>query len=150
MKKNKNINSMVNNNKPKKTRRKKKYRIILSKEWIRNYIGENIVKDYAKWFGVDLICGINELRSNGVIISNENENSAKQSIEENKRLRKLNKENRIKREQEEESGFSDYRLAFIAGHTTGGVPFGITHGQMKEFQEIDSGEEINFNKKIKF
>lgn len=138
-----------NNNTPKKKRRKKKYRIILSKEWISNYIGESIIKDYAKWFGIDLICAINELRSNGIIISSEDENTAKQSIRENKRLRKIKKEDRIKRELEQQDEFSsDNRFAFIAGFTSGGAPFGITHEQMKEFQEIDNNEEIDFNEKI--
>ena len=145
------INPMMNNNTPKKKRRKKKYRIILSKEWTSNYIGENIIKDYAKWFSVDLICAINELRLNGVIISNEDENTAKKSIEENKRLRRIKKENRIKREQgQEDECSSDCGFAFIAGYTSGGAPFGITHEQMKNFQEIDSDEEIDFIEKIKF
>ena len=41
-------------------------RLQAAKHWIPTYVGENIIKGYKKWFGVDLVCAINELRLLGV------------------------------------------------------------------------------------
>ena len=62
----------------KKKRYKKKYRLNSSTDWIRNFTGENIVKEYSKWYGVDLICAIKELRNKGIVIAEEYELKIKQ------------------------------------------------------------------------
>ena len=122
-------------NTSKKKRHTKKYRIGASIDWIRNYEGENIVKGYSKWFGVNLICAMRELRKKGVEIDDEQENKIRK-IEEEKRIAKQkDKENRAKKKAEEQEEFSDYHFAFIAGYTSGGVPYGLTHEEMKCIEE---------------
>ena len=127
----------MRNNISKKKRRKKKYRLESSKDWIINYTGKSIVIDYSKWYGVDLICSIKELRMNGVEVNEEYEKKVKALIEAKKQARQLNKENRKSKEQGRQDEFSDERFAFIAGYTSNGVPFGITHEEMGEYSDDD-------------
>ena len=138
---------MKNNNTSRKKRRTKKYRLGSSKEWIRNYAEKNIVKGYAKWYGVDLRCAIKELRMNGVIVDEEYEEKVRQSIEAKKLARQINEENRRKRIIDSEDGFSDDRFAFIAGYTSGGAAYGINHEEMGDYEE--ENDEIDFNEIFK-
>ncbi len=108
-------------------------------EWVKTYSGKRIVQGYAKRYGVDKLCAVKELRLIGIEISEEYENQLKQSIEVLKRQRQLRKD---KKEQELNpiSEFdSDENFAFIAGYTSGGFPYGITHEEMDEINknEID-------------
>ncbi len=83
-------------NTSKKKRYTKKHRSGSSTNWIRDFKGENIVKEYSKWYGVDLICAIKELRDKGIIIDEEYEEKIKKRIEEKRKLRQINKEKRIR------------------------------------------------------
>ena len=42
-------------------------------KWRAGYGGKNIVRGYARWFGVDLVCAIVELRLLGVAVAEEYE-----------------------------------------------------------------------------
>ena len=99
--------------------------MVSSKSWIKKYTGKNIVKGYAKWYGVDLICAIKELKINGVEIDKEYETKVKQSIESNKRNQQTCKENILKTMHENLNEFSDDNFSFIAGYTSGGAAYGI-------------------------
>lgn len=132
----------MRSNVSKKKRRKKKYRLATSKEWIRDYTGDNIVISYSKWYGVDLICSIKELRLNGIEVSEEYEKGVKESIETKKAARKLNKENRKKNQKHQEK-LSDERFAFIVGYTSGGAAYGITHEEMEIQLEEENEEDID-------
>ena len=95
------------------------------------------VQGYEKRYEVDKLCAIKELRLVGIDISVKYENQLKQSIEVLKRQRQLRKD---KKEQELNSISefnSDENFAFIAGYTSGGFPYGITH---EEMEEIDKNE----------
>ena len=101
-------------------------------EWVKTYSGKRIVHGYAKRYGVDKLCAVKELRLIGIEISEEYENQLRQSIEALKKQRQFKK---YKKEQELNSlsGFdSDENFAFIAGYTSGGFPYGITHEEMEE------------------
>jgi hypothetical protein len=100
--------------------------------WIEKYEGKNIIKEYAKWFGVDKICAIKELKSIGVVFS---EDLANQIIASHKlRL----KQKRIIREKNKIPDTtllaSDDNFAFIVGYTSGGFPYGLTHDDLKEIE----------------
>lgn len=109
----------------------RKGRLNAAKDWINKYEGKNLISGYAKWFGVDKICAINELKTLGVIIP---ENLENQIIESHK---KRIEQRRIAKDKSE--GFdmtvndSDDNFAFIAGYTSGGFPYGLTH---EEFEEL--------------
>ena len=101
-------------------------------EWVKTYSGKRIVYGYSKRYGVDKLCAIKELRMIGIEISEEYEKQIKQSIEELRRQKQLRKD---KKEQELNSFLefdSDEYFAFIAGYTSGGAPYGITHEEMKK------------------
>ena len=106
-------------------------RLKSAKEWVQTYSGKRIVHGYAKRYGVDKLCAIKELRMIGIEISEEYEYQLRQSIETLKKQRQFRKD---KKEQELNSllGFEgDENFAFIAGYTSGGLPYGITHEEME-------------------
>jgi hypothetical protein len=138
---------MKNNNAPRRKRRTREYRLGSSKEWIKNYEGKNIVKGYAKWYGVDLFCAIKELRMNGVIVGEEYEDKVRQSIEAKQLAKQMNEENRKERIIDSEDEFSDDRFAFITGYTSGSAAYGINHEEMRDYQE--EKDEIDFNEIFK-
>jgi len=111
-------------------------RLQSSKEWIKNYTGKNIIKGYANWYATDWICAMVELRMNGVEISEE-EIKIRKSVESRLLNRKLRKERREQKRQTHSNAlidpFSNDQFAYIAGYTSNGVPFGITHEEMDEF-----------------
>lgn len=133
----------MNGNISRKKRRTKKYRLVSSKEWIRNYDGKNIVKGYSKWYGVDLLCAIKELRMNGVIVDEVYEEQVKESIKAKTIARQISKENRKKRLNLNEDEFLDGRFAFIAGYTSGGAAYGVTHEEMRNYEEENSDKDFN-------
>jgi len=122
---------MSNKKSPRRKRFKRHQRLQSSKQWLKNYSGKHIVKGYAKWYGVDLLCAIIELRMNGIHISEEYEAQVKRSIEAKSKANRLKKE-RKNVQQKPFNEFTDERFAYIAGYTSNGVPFGITHEGVEE------------------
>ena len=120
---------------PRRKRLKKKQRLQSASSWIKGYSGKNLIKGYAKWFGVDKITAINELRILGVDISEEHELRIRKSIEELTERRKLAKQ---KRENEGTEVFSpwDSEFDFVAGYTSNGFPYGITIEEMEEVNSV--------------
>ncbi len=51
-------------------------RIQSEPRWIKNYFDRNIVKVYAKWFGVDLLCAIKELGMLQVKLNKDDDRNA--------------------------------------------------------------------------
>ena len=51
---------------PRRKRMKRQNRLQAAKHWIPTYNGKNIIKGYRNWFGVDLLCAIQELKMLGV------------------------------------------------------------------------------------
>lgn len=110
----------------------RKHRLRSAKDWIKTYSGNSIVKGYSKKYSVNKLCAIKELRMIGVEISEEYENQLKQSIEALKNQRQQRKD---KKEQELKllsAVDCDENFAFIAGYTSGGCAYGITHEEMDE------------------
>jgi hypothetical protein len=110
----------------------KKNRLNSATVWIKGYNGKNIISGYAKWFGVDKICAIKELKTLGVVIPENLENQIICSL-------KLNSEQKLKNLEKKKlsetiSVESDDNFAFIVGYTTGGVPFGLTHEEMNQIE----------------
>lgn len=110
------------NSTPRRKRIKRTDRLAQAKIWIKTYNGKNLVKGYAKWFGVDWLCALNELKLLGILFTP----SAEQQI-----LTSYN--HRIAEKRKKKSVPTDLRIApiefnehfaFIAGYTSNGVPFG--------------------------
>ena len=53
---------------PRRKRMRRPARLMAAVTWRSGYGGKNIVRGYARWFGVDLICAITELRMLGVAV----------------------------------------------------------------------------------
>ena len=47
-------------------------------QWVDKYTGKNVVRGYCKWFGVDELCAVIELRLLGVPISAKREDELRQ------------------------------------------------------------------------
>lgn len=67
-------------------------------EWAANYPGKNIVRGYCKWYGVDPLCAVVELRELGVPISAEREEEIRRSEAGKAAARRAEKEKRRCRE----------------------------------------------------
>ncbi len=72
----------------------RKHRINSTREWVKSYSGNHIVKSYSKKYAVNKLCAIKELRLIGVEITQEYEIEIKRSVEDLKKQRQLNKEKR--------------------------------------------------------
>ncbi|MCF8360978.1 MAG: hypothetical protein K9H26_19675 [Prolixibacteraceae bacterium] len=115
----------------------KKGRLASAKEWVTKYDGQNLISGYAKWFGVDKICAINELKTLGVIIPENLENQIIKSLKRRIEQRKLAKE---KSEALDIADYdSDDNFAFIVGYTSGGFPYGLTHEELEK-AELDNND----------
>jgi len=70
-------------------------RLQSAKTWLSEFEGKHHVKSYPKWYGVDKICAIRELRMLGVEIDQSYEEGLKRQMEalaEHRRQRKLEKQ----------------------------------------------------------
>src|SRR5262245_25846831 len=81
--------------------------------WVENYKGKNVIVGYAKWFAVDLMCALVELRLLGVKINQGREDQIKASIEARAAQRIRRKKLREQAQACEFHPFSD-DFAFIA------------------------------------
>ena len=61
------------NNTPKRKRLKRHARLVQAKTWFSSYTGKNPIKGYAKWFGVDWLCALTELKLSGISFAPESE-----------------------------------------------------------------------------
>jgi hypothetical protein len=116
-------------NAPKRKRLNRNQRIPEAKVWLPSYNGKNIVKGYSKWFGVDLLCAITELRLIGETISKEYENEVRKSLNAKQKKKKKNKtitnfEDEVYTDLENEFGF--------AGYTSNGFPYGIRKDELED------------------
>jgi len=100
-------------------------RLVIAKKWIPNYSGKSIVKGYAKWFGVDLICTIKELRMIGVIVNESYEKQVLSSMAKKRSVQQKKEETVNPMNIDKQWNKSDEYFDFIAGFTSGGTPFGI-------------------------
>ncbi len=116
-------------------------RLNSASEWVKTYTGGNKVKGYCKKYGVDKLCAIKELRLLGVEITEKYESEIRRSIEDLKKQRQHSKE---KKKQELNSTLGidcDENFAFIAGYTSGGFAFGITHEEMEEIEKNELAQK---------
>lgn len=65
---------------PRRKRMRRPARLEAAVKWRSGYGGKNIVRGYARWFGVDLLCAMVELRVLGVAIDAEYEQQVRRTI----------------------------------------------------------------------
>jgi len=117
------------NNTPRRKRYNRRDRLQNAKKWIDQYSGNHIAKGYSKWFGVDLLCAINELEMLGHKFKPFYKEQVKKSFE----ARQIQKQNRKRKEVEWED--VDEGFYFVAGYTENGAPYGITLEETEEDEE---------------
>lgn len=85
------------------------------------------MRGYRRWFGVDLLCAIVELRALGIRIPSEYEAAMRKTIVEQSKRRR-------KREHCKPACHpdGDENFAYIAGYTAGGAPYGTTWEQFEQ------------------
>lgn len=127
-------------NTPRRKRFNKQARLNSARSWIKDYSGKNIISGYAKWFGVDKLCAMRELKIVGVEISEDREKQIKESVKANIEQKQRRK---AKKEMDEDTFIeSDENFAFIVGYTSGGFPYGLTHEEYSliEAEDKDLGK----------
>jgi hypothetical protein len=97
-------------------------------KWIEKYTGKNIIRGYCKWFAVDPLCAVIELRELGVPISADEEEKLRRSAINKSLVRKQE----AKEAESDIFSDSDDTFAYIAGCTPGGAPYGVTWDEMSE------------------
>lgn len=112
----------------------RKGRLQSGKQWLHKYKGKNTIRSYSKWYGVNEVCAILELRILGLEIDCERLEKAKITEEDKAKLKALTKNRKQERELQELYEDSDENFCYIAGYTSGGVPYGITWDEVDEEQ----------------
>lgn len=108
-------------------------RLQSAKHWIPSYSGRDIVKGYRKWYGVDTVCAILELRQLGVGIPESR-------LLEAKRTEEATAQRRVEQGRRAESAAlcdSDDNFAFIAGYTANGSPYGVPWDEPEGTEDFD-------------
>ncbi|MFM9281095.1 hypothetical protein [Paenibacillus jiagnxiensis] len=109
--------------------------------WLKSYDGKSYIRGYRKHFGVNTETAIIELRMLGVAVSDDAAQKAREGEKEAARARQIRKEKRLQRQREQQLGetpWSDGTLAYIAGYTGWGFPYGITCGEMDRLADEES------------
>ncbi len=110
-------------------------RLQSAKHWIPSYTGRDIVRGYRKWYGVDTVCAILELRQLGVGIPESRLLEAKRTEETTAQQRRERKSH----SEGEPLYDSDENFAFIAGYTANGAPYGIPWDEWGGTDDFDEG-----------
>src|SRR5712691_13122868 len=124
---------IVSNDGPRRLRMNRVARLQSAKHWLPTYEGRDVVKGYRKWYGVSTACAIIELRQLRVKIDEQRLIQAKRTEESTARQRAKKKQERTEKLATEEIRpvESDENLAYIAGYTNWGFPYGVTWEELE-------------------
>lgn len=114
--------------------------------WAASYDGiaynGDIIKAYRKKFAVDRMTSVHELQMLGVEITPEQIAREKDAVKRHKQhLENRKRRKCLQREAAKKDSWNldqDDQFFFIAGYTSGGVPYGVTWEQMG----LNPGEEL--------
>ena len=108
-------------------------RLELAPTWVATYSGKpnNIIKKYRSYFHVDWECSITELCELGVEIDPEYLASLRQTISQQSATEKIHDPiTKLAFDSYHGEDESDENFAYIAGYTSGRVPYGTTWDEM--------------------
>lgn len=129
---------------PKRKRLKRPARLQAGSSWLLTYTGTNLVKGYMKWYAVDEICALTELKILGVDISESHLKLLKKKAESKARHRQIQKDQQRIEELKSLYEDSDDTFYFIAGYTPWGFPYGVTWEEIGETPPwIDNDDNEN-------
>ena len=111
--------------------------------WIPKYAGKNIVRGYAKHYGVNLLCAAKELQLLGVEVDPEYVRRLQATVEAKAEAMRKRKEKEPWARELEELAAADWDddFAYIAGYTSSGVPYGVTWEEMGEAPPWSESDE---------
>lgn len=134
---------MANKRKLNKEERKRR-RLQKGKQWLLTYQGtpKHMVKHYRERFHVDSMTAVKDLQELGVNYTQEQLDNIKRAEDERLKQRRLEKEKKKREKYETIYEDCDDRFAFIAGYTSGGVPYGTT------WEKIGIDPELPFEEKV--
>jgi hypothetical protein len=105
-------------------------RLASARSWLTKFSGKNVVRSYANWFGVDLLCAVKELSLLGVTIDPAYVAKLKTTLASAKSRRPKQP---VKEPQSVGYGVDwDENFAYIAGRTEAGFPYGVTWEELAE------------------
>lgn len=105
---------------PRHKRMKRKSRLQAAVHWIPKYSGKNLVRGYARHFGVNLLCAITELETLGYKIKQSYKDSIRENEEAKQRRAIMRKQMRVF---EETEWYDEYLSAEVQELGDDEVPF---------------------------
>lgn len=102
-----------------------------AKAWLAGYEGKNLVRGYAKKYRTGLLGAIEDLKLLGVEIKPAYEQAVRKAIAQT--MEQNQRKKGVETAGAEGGGISQYQdsdFAFIAGYTSGGVPYGVRWEEM--------------------
>ena len=99
-------------------------RLTSARNWLVKFSGKNVVRSYANWFGVDLLCAVKELSLLGITIDPAYVAKLKTTLSSPKSRRRKQPV-----EESQSVGYGvdwDENFAYIAGRTEAGFSYGVT------------------------
>ena len=126
---------------------RKEIRLQKARQWVLTYNGtpKHMAKNYRKRFHVDINTALFDLQTIGVEFNQEYLEAVKRSEEERIRQKHAKKRQKLMEEEAFLYADSDDRFAFIAGYTSGGMPYGTTWEELGlepyASYEADKGEK---------
>lgn len=123
---------------------KRSQRLQSAKRWLETFEGENVIRAYRKRYGVDWLCAIKELQLLNVTLDPAYVQKLEQTVESEikaNRKRKLEKQRATEEaEWNNRYPYSNENFYFIAGYTSGGMPYGITWEQAQRDGVLEDGD----------
>ena len=105
-------------------------RLASARSWLKKFSGSNVVRGYAKWFGVDLVCAVKELSLLGVTVDPAYVAKLKTTFDSRKTG---GPKQPVVAPQSDGYGRDwDENFAYIAGRTEAGFPYGVTWEELAE------------------
>ena len=100
---------------------KRAARLRSARKWLASFEGKNVVRGYAQWFGVDLLCATKELQMLGVEVGSPYRERLQSRLDSRNRKRQKKRADLLENDCIE----SDEYFSYIVGYTSGGMPYGV-------------------------
>ena len=110
-------------------------RLRSARHWLASQAGraaDRIAKSYRKRYGVDWPCALTELQALGVRLDQAWVEQLKRTLAGHIQQRAQRQAEQRQREQATPFAESNEHFAYVAGHTEGGAPFGVTWEEWRE------------------
>jgi len=114
---------------PRRKRMSRQARLASARSWLKKFSGKNVVRSYANWFGVDLLCAVKELYLCGITLEPAYVAQLKTTFAS--RSSRRSKQPVVEPQSVGYGVDWDENFAYIAGRTEAGLPYGITWGELE-------------------